>query len=225
MARLWNSNKRVDGGYSLEALTSNKEVMDGKPDRATVSCSGKTTGPQTRGKHITSGSTEDDKLNIAKASIKSIFSKYKLKKDGKEGRKITVDAVETLQREDRDLWICYSALDSISTGRLFESLKKKLEARDWVCNGKKYGNMFEFYQKLWCPFGELLVQMEREGMYVNRSHLKEIEHVATTEQTIAGEKFRRWASKYCADAKYMNVGSDAQIRQLLFGGTLNRFLF
>ncbi|XP_078180200.1 DNA polymerase I A, chloroplastic-like isoform X2 [Carex rostrata] len=221
MARLWNSNKRVDGGYSLEALTSNEEVMDGKPDRATVSCSSKTTGPQTRGNHITSGTTEDDKLNIAKASIKSIFSKYKLRKDGKEGRKITVDAVESLQREDRDLWICYSALDSISTGRLFESLKKKLEARDWVSNGEKYGNMFEFYQKLWCPFGELLVQMEREGMYVNRSHLKEIENVATTEQTIAGERFRRWASKHCADAQYMNVGSDAQVRQLLFGGTLN----
>lgn len=248
MARLWDSNRKVNGGYSLEALTSNKEVMDGKPGRATVLSSSKTTRldcatssytgksnerisrkmdhkPQTRGKQTTSGSNEDDNLNVAKASIKSIFSKYKLRKDGTEGRTTTVDTVDTLQREDRDHWICYSALDSISTGRLFESLKKKLEARDWVCNGEKYGNMFEFYQKLWRPFGELLVQMEREGMYVNCSHLKEIENVAITEQKIAGDKFRRWASKYCADAKYMNVASDAQIRQLLFGGTLNRFLF
>ncbi|KAJ3705683.1 hypothetical protein LUZ61_009388 [Rhynchospora tenuis] len=244
MARLWDSNRRVDGGYSLEALTSNKEVMDGKPGRAVASSSSKTTGmdcamssysgksnelgfpklhntPQPIGKQTTSSFTEDDYLNIAKASMKSIFSRYKLRKDGKEGRITTVDAVEILQREDRDLWICYSALDSISTGRLFKSLKKKLEARDWVCCGKEYGNMFEFYQKLWRPFGELLVQMEREGMYVNRSHLKEIEKIAIAEQRIAGDKFRRWASKYCADAKYMNVGSDPQVQQLLFGGALN----
>ncbi|CAB4277779.1 unnamed protein product [Prunus armeniaca] len=63
--------------------------------------------------------------------------------------------------------------------------------------------------------------METEGMLVDREHLAEIEKQAKAEQVVAANRFRRWASSYCPDAKYMNVGSDVQLRQLLFGGTLN----
>ena len=84
--------------------------------------------------------------------------------------------------------------------------------------------MYDFYEEYWRPFGVLLVQMESEGMLVDRTHLLEIEKLAITEKQIASDKFRKWASKYCPDAKYMNVGSDAQIRQLFFGGTLRRYL-
>ena len=45
--------------------------------------------------------------------------------------------------------------------------------------------------------------------------------VALLEQARAGERFRRWAAKRCPDAMLMNVGSDIQIRQLLFGGKEN----
>ncbi|KAK3121133.1 hypothetical protein QOZ80_8BG0646660 [Eleusine coracana subsp. coracana] len=50
----------------------------------------------------------------------------------------------------------------------------------------------------------------------------EIEKTAVAEREVAAEKFRKWASKYCPDAKYMNVNSDTQIRQLLFAGIENR---
>jgi DNA polymerase-1 len=82
--------------------------------------------------------------------------------------------------------------------------------------------MFDFYENYLQPFGELLVKMESEGMLVDRSYLQDIEKVAKAEQQAAVNRFRKWACKYCPDAKYMNVGSDAQLRVLLFGGTLNR---
>ncbi|GLT60734.1 hypothetical protein SLA2020_334890 [Shorea laevis] len=82
--------------------------------------------------------------------------------------------------------------------------------------------MFHFYEEYWRPFGELLVRMEAEGMLVDRAYLAQLEKVAKAEQEIAVNRFRTWASKYCPDAKYMNVGSDTQLRQLLFGGTTNR---
>ncbi|GJN26286.1 hypothetical protein PR202_gb14207 [Eleusine coracana subsp. coracana] len=50
----------------------------------------------------------------------------------------------------------------------------------------------------------------------------EIEKVAVAQRKLAADKFRKWASKYCPDAKYMNVNSDTQIRQLFFGGIENR---
>jgi DNA polymerase-1 len=89
--------------------------------------------------------------------------------------------------------------------------------------GVRKGNMYDFYTKYWRPFGDLLVQMESEGMLVDRKYLSEMEKVAVREQEISGSRFRKWASKFCPDACYMNVSSDAQVRQLLFGGTPNKY--
>nr|CAB3482310.1 unnamed protein product [Digitaria exilis] len=41
-------------------------------------------------------------------------------------------------------------------------------------------------------------------MLVDRGYLSEIEKDAVAEQEVATNTFRKWASKYCPDAKYMN---------------------
>jgi DNA polymerase-1 len=60
--------------------------------------------------------------------------------------------------------------------------------------------------------------MEAHGMLVDRAYLAEVEKVACKERAISINRFRKWAAKYCSSAQFMNVTSDAQIRQLLFGG-------
>lgn len=197
MARLWDSSRRTDGGYSLEALTSNPDVM------------------------FENTLCLDEDL-MGKISMKTIFGRRKMKKDGSLGKTVTLPSVEELQREERLPWICYSSLDSISTLKLYESLKCKLSKMRWIMDGKHKGNMFNFYMNYWRPFGKLLVQLETEGMLVDRAYLSEVEKVAIAQQQVAADHFRNWASKYCSDARYMNVGSDAQLRQLLFGGICNR---
>ncbi|KAM7492692.1 hypothetical protein LguiA_035613 [Lonicera macranthoides] len=198
MARLWDSSRRTEGGYSLEALTGDPRVMSGAK------------------------LLNDEKL-IGKVSMKTIFGKRKVKKDGTEGKVITIPPVEELQQSEHKLWVCYSALDSISTLKLYESLRTKLSSMEWKLNGvKQEGSMYDFYKRYWRPFGELLVKMETEGMLVDRVYLAEIEKVAKAEQQVAAAGFRNWASKYCSDARFMNVGSDAQLRQLFFGGIANR---
>lgn len=198
MARLWDSSRRTNGGYSLEALTSDRGIMSD------------------------AGLCSKEKL-IGKISMKTIFGRKNVKKDGSEGKVTTIPPVEELQRVERKPWICYSALDSISTLKLYQSLKKKLSRKNWKLNGVSEGSMFDFYVKYWRPFGELLVKMETNGMLVDRVYLAEIEKVAKAEQQIASDRFRNWASKHCPDAKYMNVGSDTQLRQLFFGGIINRY--
>ncbi|XVE80351.1 hypothetical protein DITRI_Ditri14bG0132800 [Diplodiscus trichospermus] len=199
MARLWDSSRRTAGGYSLEALTRDRNLM-----------------------HRMKWCKEEKEL-IGKTSMKTIFGKKKVKKDGSEGKITTIAPVEKLQREERTLWICYSALDAISTLRLYESLKNKLSSMSWVFDGKPVSgkSMYHFYLEYWQPFGKLLVKMEREGMLVDRAYLAQLEKVAKAEQEIAANRFRTWASRYCDDAKYMNVGSDTQLRLLFYGGILN----
>ncbi|CAN8288344.1 unnamed protein product [Cochlearia groenlandica] len=198
MARLWDSARRTEGGYSLEALTSDPKVLGATQ-------------------------TKEEAEFLGKISMKTIFGKRKLKKDGTEGKIVVIPPVEELQREDREAWISYSALDAISTLKLYESMTKKLQLKEWRLDGKPLSGrtMLDFYHEYWRPFGELLVKMEAEGILVNREYLAEIEKVAVAEQQVAVGRFRNWASKYCPDAKYMNVGSDTQLRQLFFGGIYN----
>ncbi|KFK39361.1 hypothetical protein AALP_AA3G234700 [Arabis alpina] len=198
MARLWDSSRRTSGGYSLEALTSDPRVLGGTE-------------------------TKEEAELFGKISMKTIFGKRKLKKDGSEGKTVIIPPVEELQKDDREAWISYSALDSISTLKLYESMKKQLQVKKWFLDGKLISdkNMFDFYQEYWQPFGELLVKMESEGMLVDREYLAQIEIVAKAEQKTAVTRFRSWASKHCPDAKDMNVGSDTQLRQLFFGGISN----
>ncbi|KAK3219030.1 hypothetical protein Dsin_013000 [Dipteronia sinensis] len=195
MARLWNSSRRKEG-YSLEALTVDPEVMSG-------------------------AELEHEKDLIGKISMKKIFSRKKLKKDGSEGKNSMTPAVEELQREERRLWICYSALDAISTLKLHESLEKKLLAKSCKPDKKplQEKSMLDFYREYWLKFGEILVKIETAGMLVDRPYLAKIEKVAKAEREVAVNTFRNWASKYCPDAKYMNVGSGTQLRHLLFGST------
>ncbi|XP_042447212.1 DNA polymerase I A, chloroplastic-like isoform X2 [Zingiber officinale] len=198
LARLFDSSRTTDGGYSLEALTSDPKIMS-------------------------QGNSDDDvELISGKMSMKSIFGKKKLKKDGTEEKIITLPPVDVLQREERRSWIRYSALDAVNTLKLFNRLKEKLMHVPWFLKDSIQGTMYNFYEKCWRPFGVLLVKMESEGILVDKVHLSKIEKLAVGDKQIVADKFRRWASKYCEDAKYMNVGSNTQIRQLLFDDTSRR---
>lgn len=77
--------------------------------------------------------------------------------------------------ETRSGWINYSAFDAKSTHQLFQCLSQQL--CDTPCNpdreihdalGLGSYNMLDFYNDYWKPFGELLTDMEKLGMLVNR---------------------------------------------------------
>ncbi|WIA09343.1 hypothetical protein OEZ85_008750 [Tetradesmus obliquus] len=76
--------------------------------------------------------------------------------------------------------------------------------------------LWDLYLEYWKPFGDVLTQMEQDGVRVNRDHLSVQEQVAIADQQEAEASFRRWAQKYVPGAVHMNVNSQVQIRQLLF---------
>lgn len=85
--------------------------------------------------------------------------------------------VEVLQMEEetRAGWINYSAFDAKATHQLYSALKAKLRQTPCVMDasicavlGTQNATMWDLYQQFWCPFGELLTNMEKEGMLVNR---------------------------------------------------------
>ncbi|KAL2632819.1 hypothetical protein R1flu_004298 [Riccia fluitans] len=205
LARLLDSARTAtQGGYSLEGLTSDRSLMDG----------------------FWVGMDEDE-VSVGKRSMKQLFGKPNIKKNGEEGKLRVVPPVEELQTqaEWRGKWIHYSAFDTVCTWCLWSSLQDKLKGKDWLIEGKfkqEGKSMWDFYLKYWQPFGELLVEMEANGMLLDLDHLAKIEEVAIKQQKFSSNQFKKWAAKRCPDAIHMNVGSDAQIRQLLFGGLPNK---
>ena len=53
---------------------------------------------------------------------------------------------------------------------------------DWIVNNNKLGKMSKFYDKYFRDFGELLTDMERNGILLDDKHLKDAEIRATEER-------------------------------------------
>ncbi len=122
--------------------------------------------------------------------------------------------------DTRYQWIDYSTLDAQTTWLLRESLETKLRNMPVepckVLTGenpefRNCATMWDFYLQYWRPFGELLVDMERNGMLVDKAQLQVAESLATEHQRTSERTFRDWAVRLCPDAEWMNVGSATQV--------------
>lgn len=77
--------------------------------------------------------------------------------------------------DTRDSWIEYSARDAVATWHVRDKLITELKKMPWTVDGmRKDGSyMSDYYQQYLCPFGELLTEMERNGIKVDtKIHLK-----------------------------------------------------
>lgn len=169
-----------------------------------------------------------------KVSMKKLFGRKNIKKDGTEGKLIVLPPMHDLQKDHATKWrwINYSAYDAKSTWDLHAALTAKLQeeraslddavAAAYSTSGQAISTLWDLYRASWKPFGELLTEMESAGMAVDKDHLAQAEQQAMRDEDIAKARFRTWATSKVPDAQYMNVGSGPQVLQLLFAGTPNR---
>lgn len=84
----------------------------------------------------------------------------------------------------------------------------------------------DFYDTYWLPFGDVLVDIEERGIYVDVKHLKEqevkaeaflVEEYSKFKEWLAAEWARRAPRVHELDAELFNSGSPAQMKQLLYG--------
>lgn len=158
--------------------------------------------------------------DLLKTKMIDLFGVAKLKKDGTEGKVKTLPPIREIQEspEHREDWIWYSALDAISTWWVHNELKGQLQRKEWVVGRKRIGDMYNFYREYLCAFGELLTEMEKNGIKIDtKIHLREAEERARADRARMEELFIDWASKYCPDARKMNIKSSVQVGQFLFG--------
>lgn len=119
-----------------------------------------------------------------------------------------------LQRnaETRDEWIDYATNDAEATWKLRRILEARLRAMPCT----EGTTMFDFYNEYWRPFGEILTDMERAGIYVDRGYLSQIQQQAQGEAVTQYAVFLAWVAKQCPDGRFLNPKSKVQLQQLLY---------
>ena len=173
----------------------------------------------TRGGYSLANLSKILELPHAKESMKEIFGEAVLKKDGTPGKLRVIPPIGEIQLDaaKRADWIRYSTLDARATWLLHSALRSRLAKVPWA----QEKSMDAFYDAYFVPFGEVLTDMEREGIFVQCAHLAEVEARAKAERIEKEKQFRQWALKICDGAEHMNIASDAQVRQLLFAPCQN----
>lgn len=168
---------------------------------------------------------------FVKASMIDLFGVAKLKKDGSASKKKDLPELLQLQEnpETREKWIEYSARDAVATWWLHDALRTRLQRMPWIVHThdkavqqqqqQQQGTMFDFYQRYWRDFGELLTDMEAVGIKVDtENHLRQAEIRAREARNEMEKLFLDWASEICPETKgNINIASTTQISQLLFG--------
>jgi hypothetical protein len=221
LARLWDTSRdKVSGspggdGYSLSALTELFFQRDDIP--------------------------LEESQRFIKTSMKELFGIAKLKKDGSEGKIKDLPNLLELQNdpEDRERWIEYSARDAVATWWVRKKLVENLQKMPWIIHSPSYSNnnpsnadslskakaqntlgtMYDFYEKYWKEFGDLLTVMEDNGIKINKKALEKSEVLAREERAKYQSIFLTWLREYFAPeiVKEINLSSTQQLQQLFFG--------
>lgn len=78
--------------------------------------------------------------------------------------------------------------------------------------------MWELYLKYWRPFGEVLTNIEREGIKLDMQHMKAIETAAKTDLKQKEEYFINFLKQFQTgqNIDHFNPSSNLQLQQLFY---------
>ena len=123
-------------------------------------------------------SFNDGKLK--KIDMKTRFQSKKILRTGEEGKSWVMPDIEELHTNPKFIeeWIVYSVLDAEVTYYLRDLMQILLQSLSSATHThknpvfSKYKNNYELYLNYWRPFGELLTEMEREGIKIDLEYLR-----------------------------------------------------
>ncbi|KAE9038367.1 DNA polymerase I [Phytophthora rubi] len=198
MARLWNTARFQNGGYSLEALTADLLLQRKKPMKELFGI------PKLR----KDGSKGKERIMPTVEELQR-FPEFRRRWI----RYSVYDAEST--------WFLHRVLQhKLDQTFWFENAPKTkavaVDATAVVDDEPQVGSMYDFYRQYIIPFGECLTDIERKGMHVDLEYLAEVEKQALEDRARLERLALKWAARYCDESERVNLYSAAQKQQLLF---------
>jgi hypothetical protein len=117
---------------------------------------------------------------LKKIDMKTLFSSKKILKTGGEGKSYVMPELEELHTNSKFIedWIRYAVIDAEATFYLRDVLQLLLQTLS--CKTLTHKNPvigecktnYDIYMNYWRPFGELMTDMERTGIFIDLPYLK-----------------------------------------------------
>lgn len=151
-----------------------------------------------------------------KTKMNTLFQRPKLLKNGLPGKTFETPSIESLHTTSPDVktWVEYATLDAESTYYLREALVQEL--KKFRVEFEEMNNLFDLYCKYWLPFGELLTELERNGIRINKEHLEKAQLKAENDLIQLQASFKSWVLSIQPDLQEFNPSSTQQLQQLLY---------
>jgi DNA polymerase-1 len=151
-----------------------------------------------------------------KKSMYKLFGRRKTLRSGQEGKIVEIPPIVDLHTKEDCVyeWVQYGCLDAEITFFLRETLNTLL--KELPTDFEDLEDMLDVYDKYWLPFGEMLTDMERNGIKVNKEYLKKIQQEAEKDLERYAAKFMEFVKMTQEDAEEFNPSSVQQLQQLLF---------
>jgi DNA polymerase-1 len=117
---------------------------------------------------------------LRKTDMKQLFQYKKILASGEEGKSWSMPTIEDLHTDSKYLkdWIKYSVIDAEVTYYLRDALQILLQSLSTktITHKNPVGSLFkdnyQLYLNYWRPFGELMTDMEREGIRIDVNYLR-----------------------------------------------------
>lgn len=188
MARLWNTARFQNGGYSLEALSADLLLQRKRPMKELFGV------PKLK----KDGSPGKERVMPSVEELQR-FPEFRRRWI----RYSVYDAEST--------WFLHRVLrHKLESTLWFE------DETSGPGNALTSGSMYDFYEQYLVPFGECLTDIERKGMNVDLGYLATVEAAAIADRARLERVVLAWAGRYCTESERINVYSAAQKQQLLF---------
>jgi DNA polymerase-1 len=188
MARLWNTARFQNGGYSLEALTADLLLQRKKPMKELFGI------PKLK----KDGSKGKERL------MPSVEELQRFPEFRKRWIRYSVYDAEST-------WFLHRVLRQKLDQTFWFEKPPAVDGEE-----PQVGSMYDFYRQYIIPFGECLTDIERKGMHVDLAYLANVEKQALEDRARLERLVLKWASRYCDESDRMNLYSAAQKQQLLF---------
>jgi len=146
---------------------------------------------------------------------KEVFKTPYIKKNGQPGKRMVLQPLEEVIKTQAGIWklIDYAIKDPIYSVELAEYLQKKLEKVEW----SKRGSYWDYYVGFEEPFIRVLVDVERNGMYIDQPKLNAIRVEIEEALTKAEWAFMKACVSAGVPAEFMesfNLNSQKQLAAL-----------
>lgn len=151
-----------------------------------------------------------------KVNMNKLFARPKILKNGQESKIFEMPSIREMHTspELAERWVFYGTLDAELTYFLFHSLKNLMSRLP--VKFEKLANIWEVYDIFWRPFGEVLTDIEREGISVDLQHLCFCLESASQDYFLMRRGFQDFVERHLPESPEFNPMSGTQMQQVQF---------